>query len=230
MDGTGQWFLSHPAIKTWRDDDDIDYPASKIIAHGAPGTGKTIIASHVIDSVRAKSEKCGIAFVYFDHRQRSKQQPSSVYASIARQLAGLLTEIPLAVTEFYCSHVSCSTIPSSDEWWDLLQKLFKCFERSYLILDALDEAEPAAQYDFVRLTFYRAWPGGIRTLATCRPTVHDLVRDRDISHPRIEVKANVCDLKLFLLNEMASDSSSKMPSPELKSRIMDTLISTANNM
>lgn len=78
--GTGQWFLQSQQYKQW-----LLGKHEVLWCHGIAGSGKTVLASMVIENLRQVykgSGEVGIACVYCEYKQKKIQTPENLLASI----------------------------------------------------------------------------------------------------------------------------------------------------
>lgn len=141
LDGTGTWLLEKTAFREWR----CDSFSSVLWLHGIPGSGKTKLASLVIDEL---SETNKIAYFYC---MRSPLEPfrgqcDKILANLVRQLASVKPNTPILspVTEHYQEALDGFTefedqTWSSDESECVLKALLGEYPAVTIVIDALDE-------------------------------------------------------------------------------------------
>ncbi|KAK3313610.1 hypothetical protein B0H66DRAFT_606865 [Apodospora peruviana] len=62
---------------------------------GGPGTGKTVLASVIIDHLLDTG--CPVTFVYFDYQNQTSQAALTMLSSVLRQIVSTLDKIPECV-------------------------------------------------------------------------------------------------------------------------------------
>lgn len=89
--GTGGWLLESPEFQAW-----VKKPRATLFCPGAPGAGKTILASIVIDELEKRHEtNCDVGIAYFFcsfQCQSGDQEPEILLASILRQLCQVMSQ------------------------------------------------------------------------------------------------------------------------------------------
>ena len=139
--GTGLWFLESSEFKEWS-----NRCPSTLWCPGIPGSGKTIIASLVVDHLteaKGYNDNVGIAYVYCSYLDQYQQTAVNLVGAMLRQL--LVKKIEKAgdisgeVLSIYQRHSQGRTRPLLRELTDLLVGQLAIYERTYLIIDALDE-------------------------------------------------------------------------------------------
>jgi Cdc6-like AAA superfamily ATPase len=73
---------------------------------GIPGTGKTMIASIVVDHLKASfpDDKTGKAFLYCIYKRQDNQKVDDLLASLLGQLAVWQSMVPESIRELYDKH------------------------------------------------------------------------------------------------------------------------------
>lgn len=139
--GTFQWFFEDEKYKHW-----CKTPSTTLFCPGIPGAGKTTLTSMVIQELHTKIDKnnsSSISYVFFDYARKKEQHLTHVLASLLKQVAHQLQEIPEDVAQFHKKFTKINGFPSSAELCCTLVSLLKLQARNFIILDALDETDPS---------------------------------------------------------------------------------------
>ncbi|KAJ7109056.1 hypothetical protein C8R43DRAFT_905027, partial [Mycena crocata] len=145
--GTGQWLVETDAFKTW-----LCGSGRSLWLPGIPGAGKTVLVSLVIDHLRniqrKQSTRIGLAWVYYNYKEESRQTPDAVFFSIARQLAASSVDLYEQFKLLY--HKNPYTRASPDE---ILSDdfLLRGFKQTFLVFDALDECAEENRDAFLKM-------------------------------------------------------------------------------
>ncbi|KAL9100692.1 MAG: hypothetical protein Q9163_003956 [Psora crenata] len=135
--GTGTWLLKSDEFGAWK-----TTSASFLWLHGIPGCGKTILSSTIIQAVLDYCNTrpaLAVMYFYFEFTNIEKQGHEKMIRSLTAQLASQCSVTPSALELLHSSCRNGERQPTLDQLLDTLHKLVKSFEKSYLILDALDE-------------------------------------------------------------------------------------------
>jgi hypothetical protein len=137
-EGTGQWFLESEEFKNW-----LEGTPKVLWCHGDPGSGKTVLASIVINHLRQKSSAIygvGVAAIYCEWKRQELMTPRDLLASIWDQL---VLDQPLGeeIEHSYDSHAKFRTMPTHDEVYSLVRRQIRTLSSVYIIVDALDELD-----------------------------------------------------------------------------------------
>ncbi|KZP18776.1 hypothetical protein FIBSPDRAFT_583534 [Athelia psychrophila] len=135
-DSSGNWFIEGADYIRWK-----ETPDSALWVYGTPGCGKTVICSTIIEKIR---EECAaeptFACAYFFFDNRNEQTELSLHEkfirSIVRQLSHQSTGFPTPLVELYDGGQQQASLASLQL---ILQTIASGFERTYIIVDALDE-------------------------------------------------------------------------------------------
>ncbi|KAL7622914.1 hypothetical protein AAE478_006593 [Parahypoxylon ruwenzoriense] len=231
QDGTGQWFLDSAEFQEW-----LRSAGETLWCTGAPGAGKTVMASATIEYLREKvrgNKANGLAFIYCDYRQRQDQKAwillGNLWAQLFRRRGPSATEIEQIFGEVVARHDST---PTSNQIVNLIRDELTNgnLERFYIIVDALDECSDENE----RNSF-------INSLRTLQPLVNVLVTSRT-THPDDGGFSNVRSLRFAPTTEDMSTyisarirETKKLASyverrPELGDDIRRVVIERANGM
>ncbi|RDL31530.1 uncharacterized protein BP5553_09739 [Venustampulla echinocandica] len=147
--GTGNWFLNHREFKSWVDD-----RSSILWIKGNPASGKTILLSSIIQTLKTpafKKKPTIIAYHYFHHGS-SGTSPSALYQSLLFQI---LSQNPSVMSDFTSllyekRHWYTKPDKPNADWktWmsthliDFLEEIVKQASRTHelrIFVDGLDE-------------------------------------------------------------------------------------------
>ncbi|KAK3300595.1 uncharacterized protein B0H64DRAFT_414465 [Chaetomium fimeti] len=132
--GTGEWLFRSPEWQSW-----LGEKTRCLWIHGIPGAGKTIFASHLIESVgmhcgrQGSGYACVYYYCYFGH---SQDETTPVLRWILLELCRQLGRVPLAVHELYRRGGN----PSPRNLLATLEQVIQAFDRVHVIIDAVDES------------------------------------------------------------------------------------------
>ncbi|KAF2189350.1 ankyrin, partial [Zopfia rhizophila CBS 207.26] len=246
--GTGQWVLDCPEFREWRETD-----KKTLFCYGFPGTGKTIIASMVVDHLQTtyqnypnqnghdRDEKFGIAFVYYDFQMCDQQKPVAILASLVRQLVQEQPCVPESVKYLYNDHKSK---PSSSlrigAFSKVLQSIVSGYTRVFIVIDALDECrEPDRSAVLSEISQLQA-EARINLFTTSRPgqRIQTEIEKRFPMMRSVEISARDDDvgkyidghmLQLSLLDD-ENDDLSEETKMKIKADIKTKIIGAANGV
>jgi Cdc6-like AAA superfamily ATPase len=105
------------------------------------GSGKTILASSVIDSLvtSSKLEGFGVSFHYCDHADKRTLEPNAILGTLARSLSedvDLRPEIAHLINDYYRNG---ERVPETKDVLEILSRTIDGFKNVVLVLDGIDE-------------------------------------------------------------------------------------------
>lgn len=190
--GTGEWFLESSKFKIW-----IETPAETLFCPGIPGSGKTILASVVIDELQSRygnNPDVGIAYIFctFQQHDDQSQKPESLLASILQKLTRGMSPIPDIVKDLFEKHRTKGTRPSINAISRALRSIVSQFSRAFIVIDALDECYIPAISRLLDEVFNLQTSSNLNILATSRLIPEIMARFQDkpiqeISAPKPDV-------------------------------------------
>ena len=212
VSGTGQWLLTDDLYLHWVEDS----TSSILWLHGIPGSGKSKLASIIIDDVTTRQRDAGNSAAAFFYCSRTptepeRSNPEVILASIVRQLAWVKNDSPLLppvvrmfeTRKAFGYNFSRLTIDESSE---LIVELAEYYPVTTIVLDALDECDPATRSDLFDALekILKMSPELVKVFATSRD-------DQDITwslsnYPNIRVSSskNSADILTFVEAEVES--------------------------
>lgn len=232
-EGTGRWFLEHRDFLDWIDDASTSHD---LLGVGGPGAGKSVLASHIIDFLRARfrDHETAIVYYYYDYSEQQSQDPSAFARSLLRQLSSYGDNVPSAVAEFF--QRTRNSVKDQTWFHDLLtitRRVVATFSRCFIIVDALDEADSQSQRSgfFEVIGAIRPSSGStLKLLATTRPHVFSLL-DKFREPVAIDIVADMGDLRQYLaLTIKQHPDSDELMDNRLKEQVLDTLTKNANGL
>ena len=134
MEGSGSWLLSDSKFKNWLD---IESSSNVLWLHGGPGVGKSMLCSHVVDTVKAEHPDAAVIINYFIFDE--KDSLLTIYRNIALQLFQDVygptreTSISDEVIQLIRGPISAGVMQA------FIEILVSELETTYIFLDGLDE-------------------------------------------------------------------------------------------
>ena len=141
LKGSGQWLLQKHEYRAWREESS----SSVLWLHGIPGSGKTKLASLVVDELEGREN---LAFFYCMRNPAEPQRGrcDQILASLVRQLAAVQPNGPiLAPVVAHYEEAVFGTCSFEDQAWsseesaEVLLQLMGEYPAVTLVIDALDE-------------------------------------------------------------------------------------------
>ncbi|CAI6226816.1 unnamed protein product [Periconia digitata] len=156
LTGTGQWLLSDPVFRRWKDDS-----ASSILwLHGIPGSGKSKLISIVIEDTltRCKAGECPPPVFFYCSRnpaEPARSDPDAILASLARQLSCLgpgkqLMKPTIDLFEEKEEEGVDSGALYMDESLPLVLQLVEQYPLTTIVIDAMDECSPKKRHEMLK--------------------------------------------------------------------------------
>ncbi|KAK6950682.1 hypothetical protein Daesc_007207 [Daldinia eschscholtzii] len=231
QDGTGQWLLESEEFQDW-----MQSIGGTLWCSGAPGAGKTVMASIAIEYLRDKVRGSGdgrLAFLYCDYRQRQDQKSSimlsNLWAQLFRQRGPSATEVEQLSGELTARF---DFKPTRTQILNMIRDELTTGApgKTYIIVDALDECADENERN-----------GFIDSLRSLQPLINVLVTSRTTHFDNVGF-TNVRNIRFIPTNEDMSTyiharirESKKMSGyvkrrPELEEDIRRLVIERANGI
>ncbi|KAK7424247.1 hypothetical protein QQX98_000515 [Neonectria punicea] len=134
---SGNWILQDPKFRSWVDDSS---PESIFYLHGMPGSGKTTLASRIVDYMNTRRPKPEGLVVFFYFKHNFKKGTRRTVAEMLRTLLAQLLAQDDALLE-YMHQQFASNSDSEPFLKGCAKHCFMSQKRAWVILDGLDECD-----------------------------------------------------------------------------------------
>ncbi|KAL5585678.1 hypothetical protein FOVSG1_013370 [Fusarium oxysporum f. sp. vasinfectum] len=229
--GTGQWFLDSPEFQAWLQTDQ-----QTLFCPGIPGAGKTILTSIVVDELMTRfgnDKTIGIAYVYCDFRRQDKQTAEDLLASLLKQLAQSQSSLPESVKSLHDKHKDKGTRPSLDEVSGALYSFAALYSRTFIIIDALDEAPFGDRHKFLAAlsNLRQGWQAHLNIFTTSRPEVASHFEEHFNGYMPREIRAADSDVLSYVNGRLSTIRRPRLSKfPELQDAIRKQAVEAADGM
>lgn len=199
-----------------------------LLCVGIPGAGKTVLSAMVIRHLTQHCQTTGckdaVAFLYFSYDQRETDSKAKLIGRLSRQLISQSDEVPSAVESAF--HRSRGAKPSDGEQEEILQSMVGCFNRIYVVVDALDEGE---ELHMKVVSTIRSLPKNkVKLFATSRPNLEIESQFRDAL--RIWVSATVTDIENYAISRFNRFPSRVSGNAELREQVVRAIVASTQGM
>ncbi|KAM0554851.1 hypothetical protein ACHAPJ_006586 [Fusarium lateritium] len=221
-EGTGLGLLSDKKFQKWFTS---DRGLNVLVGTGRPGTGKTILASLVVDEIKRvqqdlPSSNVGLAYFYFSYKVSSQMR--KVALALLEQLY-LQSPTPADEVKDLENRSSQGKQISFREIVVTITTLSNRFQKCYIVIDALDECASDYQQDLLHLL------GSIRDtrcrlFVTSRPFQN---RDLFESYPLIRITTSKRDVELFVTSHL--EKSAARNDVDILRKVTDAITESSKN-
>ena len=223
---SGEWLLRHEVFQAW-----LRCQHRSIWISGLPGSGKTVLSTVVIDTVRdhiGKDSKQMLAFFFCDKSDENGQSALKVFASIIGQVLGQFEEIPDHMYAPYRNAIRYgrSCLSTLDQPTTILKDLASSFNKLYILIDGLDElCEAAIIIESIKDLMISATNIHLILLSRNMPTLKHRLK----GFLRIELTSNLVssDINNFISRELPA---LPIEDPELLEHVFQRLSQSSNGM
>lgn len=203
QEGTCQWLLESTEFESW-----LNNRNQILFCPGIPGAGKTILTSIVIEKLYnhfQNYENVGIAYLYCNFRRKDEQNTLDLLANVLKQLTQSLPTVPECLKSLYEKMSSKGARPSFEDISKALTSVVALQDRTFVLVDALDECQPAARNTLKLLTFLFKLQTdyGSNIFATSRFMPEIVEKFNSNGCRSIEIRASDEDLRRYLQGHMS---------------------------
>jgi hypothetical protein len=225
QEGTGKWLLENHEFRQWMEQD------GHLLCTGMPGAGKTIISSIVVDELHRTFQhipNIGIACIYLSAQRQREQAPVDLALSLLKQLLQGIESTPSVVKTIHARCKRQGTRPSFEDAMKMLYPVVGEFSRSFIVIDALDEAAENHTMNVIKLLQDLHTKAGTKVFATSRHIPR--IESAFAGSPNLEIKATDEDVERYIEGNMARLPAFVARNPELQTEIKSTIIHAVKGM
>ncbi|KAK2601546.1 hypothetical protein QQS21_004864 [Conoideocrella luteorostrata] len=228
---TSDWIFRHRTFQDWSNSTGPEVHPKLLWVQGLPGSGKSVLASFIINHLVETGQSCQYFFVRCANQ--SKRSLRTILNHLAYQIALANPQVSRALGPLL--HNLQSRLTDSRYIWQhvyknvILKQYFS--SRMYWIIDGLEECDdPRGAARILSEMLGLDLPIPIRILITSRPTVlveSELGKIEDQGKVHIislENQNQIADFRMYIRNELLWDDV-----PEFHRRIAERLLTMAGN-
>ena len=135
---TGVWLTEGEQFQRW-----LNVPRSRLWLAGIPGAGKTVLAGAMIEeALTLSSPTCAVAFFFCDSSKGVTATLTEMLGTLATQLARQ-SDDAFAILDQYYTEVNPqqghARVATAKRLAEVLSEMVDVFDRTYIIVDGLDE-------------------------------------------------------------------------------------------
>ncbi|KAH8797218.1 hypothetical protein DL96DRAFT_1825358 [Flagelloscypha sp. PMI_526] len=222
---TCRWLWDSPRVIEWKTSGGIFW------CHAGMGTGKTILASHVLETLKDLPDECLVAYYYFEFTNPSTLSEEAFFRSIFSQLSYADENTSRLLYE---NHKNGLLQPQLKSLHKVLHELVVAAICSvYIIVDALDEFPPPGRKYLLEslLELSRLASDGVRVMVTSRDEVdiHEHFSGKVSLDFSINKELLRHDIATFVNQQLAAKKWQSWPTHEVE-KMRNILIDKADGM
>lgn len=215
LQGSGEWLLNDEEYLNWQSSS----ASSIFLLHGMAGSGKTTLASAVVDSTLRQSSNQGssalLAYIYCSKSATEVElsDPAEIMRSVVRQLGvscGTQKTVHRAVLNDYERRETEAKLAGFDVARLSLQDCIRLIiiitgaDPATIVLDAVDEVQPKGRYELVQALqqVIRDSSSVVKIFATSRDDDQILSLLTNASTLRIGAESQQADMERFVQDQV----------------------------
>ena len=188
-------------------------------------------------------ENVSICFAYCDYKDRANQTTINLISSLVKQMVLQHKNMPEEVVKRYSAHELDQSSLSLAEYLELLSSFPDSFQRSFILIDALDEIftnedeEDVLQFplleELLKLQKQRSATNGYTLFFTSRE--NHVIQEQLAGTRRFDITAADSDIESYIRSRIANSSQFRFANKiqkdtELADTIVERLIEKAQGM
>ncbi|GIJ89202.1 hypothetical protein Asppvi_008132 [Aspergillus pseudoviridinutans] len=230
QDKTGEGLLGSAEFQTW-----FATHGATLLCTGLPGTGKTNLASAVIDYLqekRGEDASVGVAFLYCRAGNHELRKPVDLLWSLLRQFVQKSPKVlPETLQLFYeCYKLQKPPRLAIEDVSKAMQIMVSEYSRAFVVIDALDECDWKNDelHTFLDVISALQAQTGLNLLATSRHAFDTKSRFQDCLS--LTIRASDEDIRLYLQNHMTRLPPFARDNPHFLDHIKDNIVQASNGV
>ena len=143
----GKWLFESSEFQGW-----IEGQCRTLMCSGAPGAGKTMLSSLVIDHLQRTLDvsKTPILYLYLTHKESREQSLTNLIGSLLKQLVQHKGQpVSKTVQDIYMDGKKKEMGPTVEKIYGLFKEELTASSKVYIIVDALDESAEDTRKDLI---------------------------------------------------------------------------------
>ncbi|KAF1967387.1 hypothetical protein BU23DRAFT_377929, partial [Bimuria novae-zelandiae CBS 107.79] len=133
-DGVGTWMLKHVRYQEW-----LRGTSRTLWIHGILGSGKSILASTIIEHLETTRTGSACLLIFFDYLKKELQTPHKIVIDLLKQLMLQHPDLSEPVRCLHRTFASLSTPPTTSDLLNVIHSECQRFDDVRLVVDGLDE-------------------------------------------------------------------------------------------
>lgn len=228
--GTGEWFLESKEYGEW-----ATRSSPTLFSPGIPGSGKTILASIVIDDLLQRYQpepNVGIAFIYLNFRQQEEQRLQHLLSSLLKQLLHKRPTLPVSIRELHSEHVIQGTRPTIAELSAALNSVVALYTSVFIVVDALDECRvtDGCRQDFIHQLLNLQLQKGVSSQLFVTSRFIPEITEHFEDSLTLPVRASEEDVRKYIDSNLSRLSRCVRDDKELQSEIKQEIVNCVDGM
>lgn len=226
---TSNWIFDIKEFQSWASES-----GQSLWLHGIPGAGKTILCSTIIEYMQGKYQKdsgAHVLYYYFDFADNKKQTLASFLKSIIYQLVSAEEVVSESVSELYNKHGGLQD-PRHDELVEVLMSELARPQRTYLLIDALDECSKDERRIFFNSFLKHLHLSNLSILITSRrePDIEAELKDCFSYNICIESSVIDSDVRIHVSNVISRDPILEKWKPAIQQEMLEAIVQGSHGM
>jgi hypothetical protein len=229
--GTGEWLFGTEEFIEWS-----QYPQKTLFCQGIPGSGKTMMASLVIEYLlllRQQDSKKGVAYIFQNLQASPQPSPRAQLLCILKQLLLSTGSITDEILILYHQLENENLKLSLEQTIELLKTTIKSSAGCFIVIDALDEyylTEKPGLLKLVNILFDLQNLTDLNILVTSRP-ISEIQQLFGFSGClSIAIQAPCSDIELYVDGRMKELTHSVFNDPEIQKDIKVAVSKASSGM
>ena len=146
-----------------------------------------------------------ILYLYCSYKDAAAQTPLNMIGDLLKQIAQHKSAITADIRQLYDRYTQQNTRPKMQEITSLLTTEMKCFSRTFIVIDALDECPERDDTRGVLLAEILALSGDARILITSRYS--QKIEEKFKNVPHIDILATDEDITRYVTSRIQKERS-----------------------
>lgn len=234
--GTGEWVKNTAQFQDWLSD---DTGSNVVWCSGIPGSGKTFVASLIIDHLRKISaqDQAKVAYVYCDYKSYEKEKDpqrnfTNIVGAILGRFMSRVERLPAALINLFHQSSMVGDMVRLTQLEAILLDFCNA-HTTYIVIDALDESGHSSNRRPLLNFLGKLEATKAKLFYTTRPDQKDIERHLN-TRPHIRIEASELDIINFLNEQIKlreeEEDLEELLTQDLKQDILSTLLERAHGM
>ena len=201
QEGTGTSLLATSEYQSW-----LHEETRTLFCIGVAGSGKSVLASQVIDILLrdGRYKEYPVLYFFADMKRAEQQTPAFVLANLLKQLIYHNRHISDGTHNFFQRLIERGDRPTAPELLDCIEGETIGTPKIFVVIDALDELAASCSERLLRYLRRLQRRCKMSLMATSRPNFLDiqLLADMFPGYRSLEIRQSQVDIEAYLVGQM----------------------------
>lgn len=230
QEGTGASLLSTPEYRSW-----VHGETKTLLCVGEVGSGKTVLASQVIDILRGLGHRDTLVLYYFVEsrtRETEEQKPASILANFLKQLIYHNRHVSDQTRKSFERLIKGRNRPTAEELLAFIKRETMGTPKLFVVIDALDELADSCGQEVLNYLcqLQRNCPTSLMATSRLYSQINEDFANTFPGYLHLEIRQTQKDIEASMIGQMHRLPNIVIRDTDLQHYITDEIMSLSHGV